>query len=89
MTVDGTFDTPSQTIFFGSGSFTGTLADNTAPATYTYLFDNNTNGPGSLTINSEVSPAPEPAQPATLGLCVLGLGGMIVAARRKKTQPNV
>jgi hypothetical protein len=73
ITIVGTFqNAPASPVTHGSGSFTGTLADNSTPATYTY----DANG-GTLTFTS--APVPEPT---SLGL--LAVGSLTLLRRRRQ-----
>jgi hypothetical protein len=73
LTLIGTFqNAPTSPITSGTGSFTGTLADNSTPATYTYLVSD-----GEIVLTS--AGVPEPAS-----LSLLAVGGVAVLGRRRR-----
>ena len=78
--MGGTPITTPMTFASGTGSFFGLLANNTGIGQqFTYSI---TNG-GSLTLAA--APVPEASTTVSLGLLLLlGLGGLVVAARRKR-----
>ena len=78
-TVGGTPLTAPTTFTNTSGTFLGTLANNAGAATYSFDVGNG----GTLTL---AAPVPEASTTASFGLLLaLGLGGMVVAAKRRKT----
>ena len=68
----------TQALASGSGSFTGTLTNNTAAQTLSYY-----NQGGTITLHNTVAAAPEPSSVAALGLGVLGLCGLALKARKR------
>ena len=63
-----------------SGSFTGTLQNNSAPATTTFSVQNS----GSLVL----APAPEPSSVLAIDVGLAGLCTLALAARRRRLMPK-
>ncbi len=81
-TVNGvTTPITTGTLPLGAGTLTGTLLNNTGPTTSSYI------NAATIEINVGTPPAaaPEPSQFAALGVGLLGLAGLTLRARKRRS----